>query len=63
MGDVIKQICEFSHYLADLILQGKATANAVDIEQGDALAATCRSAGEESLSLLELIRDGKALLL
>lgn len=58
VGVAVKSLCDFSHRLADLIIHGKATANAVSIEAGEALSHTCRMTGEESLALLQLVKNG-----
>ena len=35
VGEVVKNVCNFSHHMADLVIHGKATSNSAPIEQGE----------------------------
>lgn len=51
-GDAIQSVYDFSHFLADVIVFGFATAQSAPIEPGEELANCCRTSGDESLALL-----------
>ena len=35
VGDVVKNVCNFSHHMADLVIHSKATSNSAPIDQGE----------------------------
>ena len=35
VGEVVKNVCNFSHHMADLVIHGKATSNSAPIDQGE----------------------------
>ncbi|CAH1801834.1 unnamed protein product [Owenia fusiformis] len=56
--DLVKIVCEFSHRMGDSIINGKATSHVAPIEQGEELAKTCKQSGDDSLALLNTLKEG-----
>ena len=59
LADLVEQITSFSHHLGDCVIHGIATSQSTaEIDAGQDLANTCRTAGESGLAVLAAVEKG-----